>query len=422
VPSALLDELANYRGATPSQDAQGLTHLFTGRDLDGTTSGIAYLGSVCAQRPRFDTRSFGVGLSEGVRGATLDSLVAAHEIGHNFGAPHDGDPNEACASTPTIFLMAPSINGSNQFSACSITQMQAEIAAASCLTPIGAANMALSLPQPSQALPVGASFDRTATVTNLGVDTATNVTFTANSAPGLTILGAAALGASCVAAANTASCTLGAVAGGVSRDVTLTLRAATAGTFALTASVGADSDADPGDNDAAVTITTAPTVDLVVTGTAAGIQVDQQTTVNATLENRSDVGATNVAVTATLTAGLRADSATLGGTACTIGGQTISCAPRALAARATLPFVVTATGLVAGNQTITVSAAANENEGAPADNQLAIGISVTAVSSGGDDGGGGALSWWIVALLAASWVWREGRKQSGAGIPCRRRP
>src|SRR5262249_44583118 len=48
--SALLDEVANYRGATPSQDAQGLTHLLTGRNLDGSTAGVAFLGAVCARR------------------------------------------------------------------------------------------------------------------------------------------------------------------------------------------------------------------------------------------------------------------------------------------------------------------------------------------------------------------------------------
>ena len=50
VPSALLDELADYRDATPRQDALGLTHLFTGRNLDGSTAGTAFLGAVCARR------------------------------------------------------------------------------------------------------------------------------------------------------------------------------------------------------------------------------------------------------------------------------------------------------------------------------------------------------------------------------------
>jgi hypothetical protein len=74
-PSALLDDLGLYRQATPAQNSRGLTHLFTGRDLTGTTAGIAFVGSLC------QTRS-GAGLSEGDRGLAIDALVAAHEIGH----------------------------------------------------------------------------------------------------------------------------------------------------------------------------------------------------------------------------------------------------------------------------------------------------------------------------------------------------
>ena len=174
--SALLDELANYRGATPSQEAQGLTHLFTGRDLDGKTAGVAFTGAVCAHAAIRHAQ-----LRRGARArpggtAFVDSLVAAHEIGHNFGAPHDGDANFACASTPPTFLMAPSINGSNQFSACSIEQMQAEIATASCLTPIGPADMAVLPPQVPQDAPAGVSFSPTVTVVNEGADAATGVT------------------------------------------------------------------------------------------------------------------------------------------------------------------------------------------------------------------------------------------------------
>jgi hypothetical protein len=34
------------------------------------------------------------------------SGIAAHELGHNFNAPHDGEAG-ACATTAQTFLMAP---------------------------------------------------------------------------------------------------------------------------------------------------------------------------------------------------------------------------------------------------------------------------------------------------------------------------
>ena len=80
VSGDLVDELGLYRQGNPAQNQHGLTHLFTGRNLDGSTVGVAYIGALCLNR-------FGAGLSEGNRGSSTDALIAAHEIGHNFGAP-----------------------------------------------------------------------------------------------------------------------------------------------------------------------------------------------------------------------------------------------------------------------------------------------------------------------------------------------
>jgi hypothetical protein len=304
--------------------------------------------------------------------------------------------------------MAPSINGSDQFSACSVAQMQAEIAAASCLTPLGAANASLTLAQPGSVL-AGIAFDATATVVNTGIDAAPNVTFTAAADTGLTIVSAAAGGTTCSATGNAASCALGTLAGGASRGVTLTLRAGDAGRFNLTASVAADSDDDPADNTAAIAITAAPVVDLAVAGSAPAVQLDQQTTIDATLANSGDFGATGVTVTATLSGGLRPDLATLGGTTCAVAGQTIACAPRALAAHTSIGLAIAATAVAAGDQLVTISAVANEAERAPADNLRALAVTVTA--AGGGDGGGGAMSWWAIALLIAGRAWQLREKK-----------
>jgi hypothetical protein len=188
------------------------------------------------------------------------------------------------------------------------------------------------------------------------------------------------------------------------------LRAQNAGTLDLTATVAADVDDDATDNSETVTVTAVPAVDLVLSGAVPGIELNAQATINAALGNDSDFGATSVAVTATLTAGLRPDQATLGGTACTITAQAIACPTRSLAAHGTVTLVVTATGIAAGSQQLTVNATAAEAERTPASNQLTIGVTVNAPQ---EDSGGGALSWWVVAALLAAyscraWGWRAG--------------
>jgi hypothetical protein len=253
------------------------------------------------------------------------------------------------------------------------------------------------------------------TVVNEGADAAVNVTFGASTDPGLTIVAADAGASSCAVQQASASCALGTVGGGAARTVALTLRAANVGTFDLTATVSADADADSGDDSATVGVTAVPLVDLVWSGSSPGVQLDAQTTIDAVLDNAADFAASAVTVTAALTAGLRPDFASLAGTACTITGQSIACPTRSLAAQTNVALVVTATGIVAGGQQLTLSAAASEAERTPADNELAIAVNVRAPQQAGDGGGGGALSWWVVVALLAA------RSLRGRDWPGRRR-
>jgi hypothetical protein len=129
-PTDLLAEVATYRGNLPSNDGTGLTHLMTGRTMDGNIIGIAYLGAVC-------NGDYSASLSQSTVSTTMGALVAAHELGHNFNSIHDGVPG-VCASTPQTYLMAPTINYSNQFSSCSLGQINTLVPTASCLKQVAA--------------------------------------------------------------------------------------------------------------------------------------------------------------------------------------------------------------------------------------------------------------------------------------------
>ena len=136
-PSALLEELGKLRQQTPALVATGLTHLFTGRDLDGGTAGIAFTLALCSQR-------HAASLSMAHNSAALDTLIIAHEIGHVFGAPHDG--TQQCASTPQgQYIMTPALTTSvTSFSQCSLDQINAVIDSYACV---------VALPSPSPAPP-----------------------------------------------------------------------------------------------------------------------------------------------------------------------------------------------------------------------------------------------------------------------------
>ncbi|WP_179957682.1 M12 family metallo-peptidase [Exilibacterium tricleocarpae] len=124
-PSTLLNRFRSYVNSQVGNP--GLAHLFTGKNLNGNVIGIAYLRALCT--------SNGVGVTQAGGRGNRGALTAAHEFGHNFGAPHDNQGGSACASTAGRFLMNPSINGSDQFSQCSLRQIAPIVANAGCLVP-----------------------------------------------------------------------------------------------------------------------------------------------------------------------------------------------------------------------------------------------------------------------------------------------
>lgn len=257
--SALLEELGDHRRSQSSLSSTGVTHLVTGRDLTGSTVGIAYLAALCQSR-------YGASLTQGT--ASLVALIAAHEIGHNFGAPHDGEaadsgePANPCAATPRTFLMAPQLNGSDQFSQCSLTQMQPEIDAASCILPVvSTADLALSTTVASVSASIGQPFALHASVASRGTADATSVQLTFVVPNGLVVFdGTATNGGTCATQAGGIACTWPSLIAGVTSNTTLNMRADVAGSYAVAATLVAAEDASVG-NDA---------LEFQVTATAPG--------------------------------------------------------------------------------------------------------------------------------------------------------
>jgi hypothetical protein len=121
-----LDEFAEVyedsfgtNGTAPSRD---LTHLFTGKNFDGSTVGIAYRGVVC----NIPDAAYGISESLFSNTNALRVGVTAHEIGHNFGATH---PNTESTVPPNCdpSIMNASVQNTNNFCQFSKDQITSHI-------------------------------------------------------------------------------------------------------------------------------------------------------------------------------------------------------------------------------------------------------------------------------------------------------
>ncbi len=404
----LLNQLGNYRSATPAQRAQGLTHLFTGRNLDTSTVGIAFVGALC--------NSFaGAGLSEGRRGPLTDSLIAAHEIGHNFGADHDGDPNGQCPDTPETFLMAASINGSDQFSQCSKDQMALEVATASCITPISDVDVAALLDNPAVTVLTSTPFDYGITLDNQGSDDATDVSVAIQLPAELEIQGAQPSAGTCTTGAGAVDCDLGSIPGNSTRTIVLNLQAATPGDLDVSVSVSSATDINLANNQAAGTITADPAVDLALEPVAGPrISIDMAATLPVTLRNNTNLSASDVSVSFALDVGLRAEDASYELGTCSVADQQVDCSGGTLNAVGSTELTLRLTGVSVGQHGVQITVSSTEAELNGADNTVTATVTVDTVTStvsGGGGGGGGALLWLLAWLLAAARA-RVGRQSA----------
>ncbi len=111
-----LPEVAAFWGSNMGSVNRTLTHMLTG--FCGTAGGIAYLGVLCNPSTGYSVsgclnRSFPYPLTNNNSG-NWDVVVVAHEIGHNFAAPHthettpliDGCGNGDCSQSASGTIMS----------------------------------------------------------------------------------------------------------------------------------------------------------------------------------------------------------------------------------------------------------------------------------------------------------------------------
>jgi hypothetical protein len=409
VPNTLLRELAELRRRTPELRSQGITHLFTDRDLDGSTIGIAYLDSLCDNRNA-------VGLTES-RNTWLDSLVAAHEIGHNFGADHDGDAQGSCpGASSSGFLMAPVVSGTDDFSACSIDRMRASAQTARCITNLPPANVRLPGQLGTVRRPLSARFQYQLPITNAGGLSARNVRAELTLPPSLSIVDAGAVGGSCLSGGGTVQCELGDIAGGSTRAIELELSSDIAAANSIAARISADNDGNRNDNDASGTIVIESLADVSITLRGpASANANQAFIVNFDVANAAADPAGKVTVQIEVPLGTTINSVSLPDGNCTSGAAAIECTLTPLGAGTTasgsLSLKASAEGNAALHAIVSGSYFDTNNANDTADLVVTVGPSVAlATAQPGKSGGGGSMG--LLLLLALAPVYRARRRRA----------
>ncbi len=102
-PNDLLPDFRDWGNAGGFTSTYDLGQLWSNRDFDGTTVGLAYRSvNVICSNSRYHI------LEDYTTNAAQLRVLTAHEIGHNFGATHD--------ASGSGFIMAPSVNITNAWS------------------------------------------------------------------------------------------------------------------------------------------------------------------------------------------------------------------------------------------------------------------------------------------------------------------
>lgn len=106
----LLDQFRNHWNSSQGAVQRDVAHLFTGKSLNGSTIGVAWVGVVC-------NLSFAYGLVESNFNNNFSCAtdLSAHELGHNWNAGHCScssstmNPSITCANSFHPTLSVPSI-------------------------------------------------------------------------------------------------------------------------------------------------------------------------------------------------------------------------------------------------------------------------------------------------------------------------
>ena len=117
---AVLNSFSNWAG-TGFNNGHDVASLWTDRNFNGQTVGLAWLSAVCFNNFKYNT------VQDFTSNPNFLRVMLAHELGHNFGAGHDASGSGT--------IMAPSVNSSNSWSTASENSINNYVSGINCLGP-----------------------------------------------------------------------------------------------------------------------------------------------------------------------------------------------------------------------------------------------------------------------------------------------
>lgn len=111
--STTLNQFRNWWQSNNGNISRDAAHMFSGKNFNGGTIGIAWVGVIC------NRSDLSYGVSEDQQNGTLNQRLTAHEIGHNLSAGHDSSSCANCNGSGPIMCSFIQSSGTNTFSSCS---------------------------------------------------------------------------------------------------------------------------------------------------------------------------------------------------------------------------------------------------------------------------------------------------------------
>jgi hypothetical protein len=130
VAGTLLDQFRAEWNTTQTGTQRDTAHLFTGKEIDGATIGLAYVGVIC-------NSTFGYGFSQSRFTLNFANRVGvtSHEIGHNFNLDHC-DGGAACSPCRIMCSGIGGCTGVVTSFGCSTSALISYAGTRACLTPL----------------------------------------------------------------------------------------------------------------------------------------------------------------------------------------------------------------------------------------------------------------------------------------------